>query len=170
MGPEFKFVSSWCIALSLFVGQMHSMDPQAQDHQEKDFLSSLFPLEISVDHLQAGSSDGPQQSMPMFHFNGPSPAQHGQPVTNMHTSIPQSANAQLNMDLLENMMSMQGIENQSPTTQATYNPQLLLEQQFKLAQLQQLQQLQNQIFQQQVRDLSVTSSSWLLCIANALSI
>ena len=31
-----------------------------------------------------------------------------------------------------------------------FNPQLLLEQQFKLTQLQQLQQLQNQIFQQQV--------------------
>jgi hypothetical protein len=136
---------------------MHSMDPQTQDQQQKDFLSSLFPLEIPVDHLQTGS-DGQQQSLSMFQFNGASPAQ--QPTASMHTSIPQSTNAQLNMDLLGNLISMQGIENQSPTPHTTYNPQLLLEQQFKLTQLQQLQQLQNQIFQQQARNFHV--NSWLI--------
>ena len=72
---------------------------------------------------------------------------------------------QLAMSLLNNLLQMQGLENtmlnqqnstpppssSSPnTTQPSYNPQLLLEQQIKLTQLQQLQQLQNQIFQQQV--------------------
>ena len=68
---------------------------------------------------------------------------------------------QLAITLLNNLLSMQGIENSilsqqsttptSPTSsQPSYNPQLLLEQQIKLTQLQQLQQLQSQIFQQQV--------------------
>ena len=38
----------------------------------------------------------------------------------------------------------------NPIESQHYSPHLLLEQQFKLTQLQQLQQLQNQIFQQQV--------------------
>lgn len=80
-------------------------------------------------------------------------------------SAPQN---QLAINLLNNLLQMQGLENtilaqqtaattpatspsSSPsTTQAAYNPQLLLEQQIKLTQLQQLQQLQSQIFQQQV--------------------
>ena len=84
-------------------------------------------------------------------------------------SPPMSVNQnQLAMSLLNNLLQMQGLENtilnQQQTTstppstsssspssaQASYNPQLLLEQQIKLTQLQQLQQLQNQIFQQQV--------------------
>lgn len=80
-----------------------------------------------------------------------------------HMSVPQN---QLAMSLLNNLLQMQGLENtilnqqntpgttppaSSPNTaQPSYNPQLLLEQQIKLTQLQQLQQLQNQIFQQQV--------------------
>jgi hypothetical protein len=78
-------------------------------------------------------------------------------------STPQN---QLAISLLNNLLQMQGLENtilnqqntntspspsSSPsTTQPSYNPQLLLEQQIKLTQLQQLQQLQSQIFQQQV--------------------
>jgi hypothetical protein len=87
-------------------------------------------------------------------------------------STPQN---QLTLSLLNNLLQMQGLENSimnhqqhptnattppsttpssqptSPTiTQPSYNPQLLLEQQIKLSQLQQLQRLQNQIFQQQV--------------------
>lgn len=78
-------------------------------------------------------------------------------------SAPQN---QLAMSLLNNLLQMQGLEStilnqqntatpsttsSSSTTQASH---LLLEQQIKLTQLQQLQQLQNQIFQQQVLVLS----------------
>ena len=83
---------------------------------------------------------------------------------------------QLTMSLLNNLLQMQGLENAimnqqqstataTTTTTATIpspsaspqqqptsptSSQLLLEQQIKLTQLRQLQQLQNQIFQQQV--------------------
>jgi hypothetical protein len=87
------------------------MDTQSLDQHQKEFLSSLFPLD-----------DNPQ-----FQYNFQPPNQ---------------------LDLLGNMMAMQGIE--SPTALPQFAPHLLLEQQFKLSQLQQLQQLQNQIFQQQV--------------------
>ncbi|RDB30824.1 hypothetical protein Hypma_005795 [Hypsizygus marmoreus] len=108
------------------------------DQQQKDFLSSLFPADQNTNH------DGQQQSMPMFQYN--------QPPT---MSMPQSMPPQLAMDMLGNMMQMQGIESQNNTPASpSYNPQSLLEQQFKLTQLQQLQQLQNQIFQQQIALIS----------------
>lgn len=106
----------------------HSHDQQ----QQKDFLQSLFP---SPDHTQS----------PIY------------PYTSSDSMSPNSS-AQLNMNVLGNMMQMQGIELSSASassssgagSSASYNPQMLMEQQFKLTQLQQLQQLQNQIFQQQV--------------------
>lgn len=60
----------------------------------------------------------------------------------------------MDMDLIGSFLAMQGVESQgalTPGTHTPYNPATVLEQQFKLTQLQQLQQLQNQIFQQQVR-------------------
>ena len=92
-------------------------------------------------------------------------------------ALPQSPNSQLTMNLINNLMQMQGLENSivqqqqvvsatsstsssqtqsvnpanaNSSTNAGYSSQMLLEQQIKLSQLQQLQQLQNQIFQQQV--------------------
>jgi hypothetical protein len=73
-----------------------------------------------------------------------------------------NSNMQLDMDVMANFMAMQGIESQqalSPT-HAPYNPQTLLEQQFKVTQLQQLQQLQNQIFLQQVCEFCLLSHVW----------
>jgi hypothetical protein len=83
--------------------------------------------------------------------------------------MPQSPNnSQLNMSLINNLIQLQGLENsidqpqqlstassssaagQNASPKATYNSQLLLEHQIKMAQLQQLQHLQKQIFQQQV--------------------
>lgn len=122
------------------------MDTQTQEQQQKEFLSSFFPLELP-DIVQRGV-DG--QQPPMYHFNGPTTAQPS--TIGVQHPIPNTTNPQQNGDLLGNLVSMQGIESQpghSPQTQ--YTPQMLLEQQFKLSQLQQLQQLQNQIFQQQAR-------------------
>ncbi|KAF8068736.1 hypothetical protein FPV67DRAFT_1414466 [Lyophyllum atratum] len=103
------------------------MDTPGQ--QEKDFLSSMFP----TDEQQRSQIN--MYSMPY----GP-----------MQSSMHQNANPELSMDVLNNLMSMQGIDSQ-PTSPVSpqYNPQSVLEHQFKLTQLQQLQQLQNQIFQQQ---------------------
>lgn len=123
------------------------------EQQQKDFLSSFFSAEHPMDHLQAPTEGQHQQAM--FQFSGASaPAQS---TLGIHPSHQQPAmNSQFNIELLGNFMQMQGIDpplppaSMSSPTIAPYNPQLLLEQQFKLTQLQQLQQLQNQIFQQQV--------------------
>jgi hypothetical protein len=119
------------------------MDTLTQDQQQKDFMSTFFP---PVDH--DGDPSHHQQSL----FNGATlqPGIHGH---GMHSSMNvNNANLSLDMDVVGNFMTMQGIEGQQPLSpsQAAYNPQALLEQQFKATQLQQLQQLQNQIFLQQV--------------------
>jgi hypothetical protein len=124
------------------------MDAQ-QEQQQKEFISSFFPPD---DHGQRALDRGPQSSNPVFPFT-PNDISTTGTQTNfsglmpLHTNI---SNAQVNMDLLGNLMTAQGIEGQ-PNPSQQYTPQLLLEQQFKLTQLQQLLQLQNQIFQQQVR-------------------
>jgi len=102
----------------------------AHDHHQKDFMS-LFPPE------QRQSNDG---THPIFY--NPSPAQQQtMPMPNSPT-----------IDILGTLMQMQGLESQAtpPAISPAFQSQSLLEQQFKLSQLQQLQQLQNQIFQQQV--------------------
>lgn len=121
----------------------------AQDQQQKDFMSSFFPAE----HTLQGSGSAAQhsQQQAMFPFNQTSPG--AQSSAGMQPFIPPHGRSQINMDLLGSLMQMQGIDSPSSATMSpqtsSYNPQLMLEQQFKLSQLQQLQQLQNQIFQQQ---------------------
>ncbi|KAG6873664.1 hypothetical protein C0995_012598 [Termitomyces sp. Mi166 len=122
----------------------------SHEPQEKDFLSTIF-------------SDGQQSNYTSFN----------QPL--QQSSISSPMNQPLNVDMLNNLMSMQGIES-APTspTSPQYNAQALLEHQFKLAQLQQLQQLQNQIFQQQrtpmhVRE-SMTNGSGQSTVAKATNI
>ncbi|KAG6916746.1 hypothetical protein DXG01_005566 [Tephrocybe rancida] len=99
----------------------------AHEQQEKDFLSNMFP-----------GDNQHQQAM------------YSMPYNQQQQSMPQ-----LSMEMLNTLMSMQGIEGQptSPTS-PPYNAPTLMEQQFKLTQLQQLQQLQNQIFQQQIALIS----------------
>ncbi len=118
------------------------------DHSPpKDLFSSFLPLQ--------------GQNPPFSLQNSPVPSR---------APLPQSPNnSQLNMSLINNLIQMQGLENsiiqqqlstassssagQNASTQsprAAYNSQLLLEHQIKMAQLQQLQHLQKQIFQQQV--------------------
>ncbi|KJA21433.1 hypothetical protein HYPSUDRAFT_67777 [Hypholoma sublateritium FD-334 SS-4] len=87
---------------------------------------------------------------------------------------PQSPNTQLTMNLLNNLLQIQGLENSivqgsssqgsSANSTSPANPfpnHVMLEQQIKLSQLQQLQQLQNQIFQQQIALISGQSPSIL---------
>ncbi|KAJ7100230.1 hypothetical protein B0H15DRAFT_944570 [Mycena belliarum] len=106
------------------------MDSQqaAQDQQAKDFMSSFFPQELSMD---------PQDHQYQFHQS---------PNPNSDPHAPMNLNG--NMDLIGSIGNLINEQNSS------YNPGLLLEQQYKLTQLQQLQQLQNQIFQQQLALLS----------------
>ena len=120
-------------------------------------MSTFFPP--SVDHGNQ-HGDHSQHQQPLFNGSVLQPSMHGH---GMHSSMnANNANMPLDMDVMGNFMSMQGIESQqglSPT-QAPYNPQMLLEQQFKVTQLQQLQQLQNQIFLQQVSKRFLCGNMW----------
>lgn len=95
--------------------------------ETKDYLSSLF--------TESGAREGQEHPFPMFSEQN----LLGQSLNN--GQLP------LDMNFLGNVMAMQGAEAQ--TALQTQN-QSSLEQQIKLTQLQQLQQLQNHIFQQQV--------------------
>ncbi len=126
------------------------MDAHIDDQQQKDYLSPFFDLES----LQNGGDLGIM-----------SPSMNSQQPQLMMTSA--TMPSQMDMEMLGNLMSLQGINSpndisqrpplspQFSTNTGATSPQLLMEQQFKLAQLQQLQQLQNQIFQQQVRSLDL---------------
>jgi len=133
------------------------------DHHssQKDFLGSLFQQSSTMQqdhaHQQQGSSSMSFQSS------------QGAPASSQTTNVPLSPVSnlqnQLTMNMLNNMMQIQNVGDQLAgiTAQQTqgvgpsnmqYNPQaMFVEQQFKLSQLQQLQQLQNQIFQHQVGSL-----------------
>lgn len=141
------------------------MDP---DQQQKDIFSSFFPEQQQEQQQQQYSGTIPIPASPVY--NGFAP------------SSPQSANSQLAMSML--LMQMQGLGDVNNSTlpphqqqQGVYQPpnqqnaqQLVLEHQFKLSQLQQLQQLQNTILQHQVRPslfiLSANESCYVLCISH----
>lgn len=126
--------------------------PQVQQQQDMAYSNSVQALS----HLSPGEASGQQQQQ-----------QQHQPETSDG----------IDMDLLGSLMAMQGVQHantqgqmsqaissqplstaynthdqqqQTPINTSNPTPATLLEQQFKLSQLQQLQQLQNQIFQQQV--------------------
>ncbi|KII87598.1 hypothetical protein PLICRDRAFT_54681 [Plicaturopsis crispa FD-325 SS-3] len=127
------------------------MDSDGQDlQQHKDFLSSFFPHELgNADHAEQRLADVQQQLNNLF--NGGQAHMLQDSVQHVNQE-----NIQIQTEILGNMMAMQGVDGQqSLSPQSQYSsPQLLLEQQFKLNQLQQLQQLQNQIFQQQIALIS----------------
>ncbi|KDQ58718.1 hypothetical protein JAAARDRAFT_176786 [Jaapia argillacea MUCL 33604] len=120
------------------------MDRHAHDQQQKDFLSSFFGTDSSSDQLQR-----PPDSMQQNIFNSAMSTAPPTPQPTMNMQSFQQSNSMFGAaDILGNMM--QGIETQqNPCT-----PQMVLEQQLRLAKLQQLQQLQNQIFQQQLELIS----------------
>lgn len=136
-------------------GAFRMMDARMDDQQQKDYMASFFP-NVDLNHLQTNGMDLMQQ-----------PALNSQQSQSMMPGL--SMPPQLDMEMLGNLMSMQGLasphhhqlgaaspsQSHFPSTSNTANPQMIMEQQFKLAQLQQLQQLQNQIFQQQVSSLPV---------------
>jgi hypothetical protein len=129
------------------------MDTLSQDQQQKDFMSTFFPP--SADHGNQQQGDHSQHHQPLFNSAALLPGLHGHGThPSMNTSNTHMA---LDMDVMGNFISMQGIEGQQQVspTQPPYNPQMVLEQQFKVTQLQQLQQLQNQIFLQQVSHVSL---------------
>jgi hypothetical protein len=131
------------------------MDPsRGQDnHLQKDFMAFLFP-ESSSDQqrghdsqqnevMNAAAVHGQRSNSGMLNFTG--------------TANPPPFNPQLDLMAMSNLMSMQGMDSTSlPSLPSSTNltPQVIFEQQYKLTQLHQLQQLQNQIqnqiFQQQV--------------------
>jgi len=129
------------------------MDPnRGQEHHQKDFLAFLFPESSSdqqrdhdVQHndvINAAAMHGQRPTSGMSNFTG-----------NTH---PPMFNPPLDLMTMSNLMSIQGMDTTSlpalPNTTG-FTPQAIIEQQYKLTQLHQLQQLQNQIqnqiFQQQ---------------------
>ncbi|KAI6019795.1 hypothetical protein F5J12DRAFT_813222 [Pisolithus orientalis] len=128
------------------------MEPiRQQDNSQKDFLASLFP-EFTGD-LHRSALDAHQTTLNSGLIQGQRIHNH-----QLSNSVPFTPP----MDLLamSNLMSMQGMDpnQQNLSSASTFTPQLLLEQQYKLTQLHQLQQLQNQIqsqiFQQQLALIS----------------
>ncbi|KAH7919048.1 hypothetical protein BV22DRAFT_1134138 [Leucogyrophana mollusca] len=129
---------------------------RSQDQQQKDFLAFLFPSEVTTDSQRSHDS---QQNDLMSGGSGPS-QRLPTGVNNFSATANSNFNPGLNMDLSSMGNFMQGMEStpQAMTAPAQFTPQMLLEQQYKLTQLHQLQQLQNQIqnqiFQQQLALIS----------------
>lgn len=118
-----------------------------QDHQQKDFLALLFP-DANTD--QNRTHDVQQSDMLPNH-----PHRLPNILQNLSGSSNTSFNQQpLDLMAMSNLISLQPLDS-PPTTlpSPALTPQILLERQYKLTQLHQLQQLQsqiqNQIFQQQ---------------------
>lgn len=140
------------------------MDPSRQDNNlnlQKDFLAFLFP-ESSSDQqrghdsqqnevMNAAAVHGQRSNSGMLNFTG--------------TVNPPPFNQHLDLMAMNNLMSMQGMDSTSlpalPSS-TSLTPQVIFEQQYKLTQLHQLQQLQNQIqnqiFQQQLALISGQSA------------
>ncbi|KAG1776349.1 hypothetical protein EV702DRAFT_1109995 [Suillus placidus] len=138
------------------------MDPsRGQDNLQKDFLAFLFP-ESSSDQQRGHDS---QQNEAMN-----SAAVHSQRSNSGLLNFTGTANLpplnqQLDLMAMGNLMSMQGMDTTSlPALPSStgLTPQVIFEQQYKLTQLHQLQQLQNQIqnqiFQQQLALISGQSA------------
>ncbi|KAI6029567.1 hypothetical protein BKA83DRAFT_4047572 [Pisolithus microcarpus] len=124
------------------------MEPiRQQENSQKDLLASLFPELNGDSHrpaLDAHLSNGLIQ---------------GQRTPNLQVSSSVPFNPPMDLLAMSNLMSVHSMDpnHQNLPSTSTFTPQLLLEQQYKLTQLHQLQQLQsqiqNQIFQQQLRPL-----------------
>jgi hypothetical protein len=134
------------------------MDHQDAQQQQKDFYNALI--------AEVGADRGNESHHPCMYGGAlPSPSS-----STMSSSNPVISNAPLNLDLVTQLIGLQGQQSGS-MNQGQYSPQLVLEQRLKLNQLQQLQ-LQNQILQQQVSPILRTSlvrSPCVNSIANTCS-
>ncbi|TFY53722.1 hypothetical protein EVJ58_g9291, partial [Rhodofomes roseus] len=118
-----------------------SADSGIPHQQQKDIVQSFFQFDASRDAAERfyNRSSGPQTP---GNFSSQPPLA---PMPNMH----------FGSDALQHMIpSMDPSQQQGISQPSQSTPQALLEHQFRLNQLQQLQQLQNQIFQQQLELLS----------------
>ncbi len=110
--------------------------------QQKDFYNALI--------AEVGAERGNESHHPCMYGGAlPSPSS-----STMSSSNPVIPNVPLNMDLVTQLIGLQGQQTGS-MNQGQYSPQLVLEHRLKLNQLQQLQ-LQNQILQQQVSPMLLT--------------
>ncbi|KAI6043914.1 hypothetical protein EDC04DRAFT_2866101 [Pisolithus marmoratus] len=123
------------------------MEPiRQQDNSQKDLLASFFSEFTGDSHRPA--LDAHQNTIN-------SGLIQGQRIPNPQLSNSVHFNPPMDLLAMSNLMSMQSMDPnlQNLPSAPTFTPQLLLEQQYKLTQLHQLQQLQNQIqsqiFQQQ---------------------
>ena len=150
--PECSFTRQQLVASALRSNPL-AMDTHGQAQQQKDFMSAFFPPQ--GDHPNA-NIDRSQHHQNLFNGQGLHPGMINtgmQALSNMNNG----SNVTSDIDMLQNLMAMQGMESHSPVQANQQAPYNMLEQQFKLTQLQQLQQLQNQIFQQQVSTISLLS-------------
>jgi len=127
-------------------------DLDHHDHEpQKDIFSSLFSSASS------GSEQGNMQQQTPISMSFHRPAS-GTQTSDAPVSPATNFENQLNMNMFNNMMQIQSVgdtligmagQNSQGPSNSQFNAQTVFEQ-FKITQLQQLQQLQNQIFQQQV--------------------
>ena len=121
----------------------HPMDHQDAQQQQKDFFNTLFTSDVGAENVRRGN----ESHLPTMYGGAlPSPSQ-----TTLPPSHPEMPNVPLDFELVTQLMGIQGQQSGS-MGQGQYSAQLVLEQRLKLNQLQQLQ-LQNQILQQQVRQI-----------------
>ena len=120
-----------------------------------------------------------------FIVNAPRPAAHGDPVSLSELLDTTSRAGQLlssmqqqpmpngvDMNVLEGLMAMQdnrGGQSNAMTSTSQPTPQVLMEQQMRLNQLQQLYQLQTQIFQQQVSIQTLVYMTATICVEVAFT-
>jgi hypothetical protein len=131
------------------------MDHQDAQQQQKDFYNALI--------AEVGADRGNETHHSCMYGGAlPSPTS-----STMSPSNPVVPNSPLNLDLVTQLIGLQGQQTGS-MNQGQYSPQLVLEQRLKLNQLQQLQ-LQNQILQQQVSPILLTSPARSPCVNSLIA-
>ncbi|KAK2462130.1 hypothetical protein APHAL10511_005828 [Amanita phalloides] len=146
------------------------MDSQLQE--KKDILSFLTGGASDIQQVGSDVHRHQGQSPAMFQFPPSSPPspQHalGTHLSRQSQSTRTHSQSRINTDMLGDLLPIHGLESNlsqpisvtstSPMAMGgaglAYNPHLLLDHQFRLTQFQQLQQLQQQIFQQQMALIS----------------
>ena len=129
---------------------MMNANVSASAHNQKDFFDSFL---VHIDDPHSPAHGGQPSISDLLHTNIRA-AEYLSHAADMQQQPMQN----VGMDVLEGLMAMQdnrGAQSNSLPASGQPAPQLLMEQQMRLNQLQQLYQLQTQIFQQQVRFYSI---------------